>query len=48
LAEIPTSATSATDDRRIVGLMFIEANKTLIELFEGKIKSKIAEVWGEL
>jgi restriction endonuclease S subunit len=25
----------------------VRANKTLIEMFEGKIKSKIAEVWGE-
>ncbi len=25
----------------------IEANKKLIEIFEGKIKAKIAEVWGE-
>lgn len=24
----------------------IEANKKLIEIFEGKIKTKIAEVWG--
>ena len=32
----------------IYGTELIEANKTLIELFEGKIKSKIAEVWGEL
>jgi type I restriction enzyme M protein len=24
----------------------VEANKKLIELFEGKIKEKIAEVWG--
>jgi hypothetical protein len=31
----------------IYGIKIIDANKTLIELFEGKIKSKIAEVWGE-
>jgi len=24
----------------------VDANKKLIELFEGKIKEKIAEVWG--
>jgi hypothetical protein len=31
----------------IYGIKIIDANKTLIEMFEGKIKSKIAEVWGE-
>jgi type I restriction enzyme M protein len=25
----------------------VDANKKLIELFEGKIKEKIAEVWGQ-
>jgi type I restriction enzyme M protein len=25
----------------------VEANKKLIEIFEGKIKEKIAGVWGE-
>ncbi len=27
--------------------MLVEANKKLIEIFEQKIKDKIAEVWGD-
>ena len=30
------------EEQKLVG-----ANKKLIEIFEGKIKAKIAEVWGE-
>jgi restriction endonuclease S subunit len=35
-------------DETKIELAAVESNKTLIEMFEGKIKSKIAEVWGEL
>jgi type I restriction enzyme M protein len=33
-------------EETIIDLVAIEANEALIELFEEKIKSKIAEVWG--